>query len=81
VFDISEKSLKVLPEISTLVSSANKMGSGKVFVVGGRSFICIMKSIGPKVDPWGTPCFTILHSEENSCNDFISVFCFLSDGI
>jgi hypothetical protein len=35
----------------TLVSSANIMGSDEIFIVGGRSFIYIMKSKGPRVDP------------------------------
>jgi hypothetical protein len=50
-----EKSSKLLPEIITLVPSANKIGSNKVFIVGGSSFIYIMKSKGPKIDPWETP--------------------------
>jgi hypothetical protein len=45
------------------MSSANKMCAGKVFIVGGRSFICIMKSKGPKIDSWGTPCFTVPQSD------------------
>jgi hypothetical protein len=40
-------------EDNTLVSSANKMGSDKVFIVGGRSFLYIMKSKVPKIDPSG----------------------------
>jgi hypothetical protein len=54
----------------------NKIGSDKVFIVGGRSFY-IIKSKGPKIDPWGAPCFTVTHFEEYFSNDFISVFCFL----
>jgi hypothetical protein len=34
----------------TLVSSANIMGTDKVFNVGGKSFMWIMKSKGPKID-------------------------------
>jgi hypothetical protein len=30
-------------------------GSDKVFIVGRRSFIYIMKSKGPRIDHWGTP--------------------------
>jgi hypothetical protein len=52
-----EESSKFLLEIITLVSSANKMSPGNVFIVGGRSFMYIMKSRGPKIDPWGTPHF------------------------
>jgi hypothetical protein len=71
-----EKSSKYLLEIITLVSSVNKMGSDKVFIVEGGSFIYIMKSSGPKIDPWGTPRFTVPHSEENFSKDCISVFVF-----
>jgi hypothetical protein len=53
------------------------MGSDKVFVVGGGSFIYIMKNKGPKFDPSGAPCFTVPHFEENFSNDFISVFLFV----
>jgi hypothetical protein len=38
------------------VSSANIMGSVKVFIVfivGGRSFMYIIKSKGHRIDPWG----------------------------
>jgi hypothetical protein len=51
VFDIVEKPSTFLPEIITLVSSVNKMGSDKVFIIGGRSFIYIKKNKGPKFDP------------------------------
>jgi hypothetical protein len=77
VFDIVEKSSKLLLEIITLVSPANKMGSDRVFIVGGRSFIYIMKNKGPKIDPWGTLMFYCSHFEENFPKDFILVFCFL----
>jgi hypothetical protein len=39
-----DRSSKFLLEIITLLSSANKMGSNKVFIVGGRSFIYVKKS-------------------------------------
>jgi hypothetical protein len=39
VFDTVKKSSEVLLEIITLVPSANKMDSDKVFVIGGRSFV------------------------------------------
>jgi hypothetical protein len=77
VFDTVEISSKFLLQIITLVTSVNKIGSDKAFIVGDRSFIYIMKSKGPKIDPWGTPCFTVPHLDENFLNDFISVFCFL----
>jgi hypothetical protein len=76
VFDIAEKSSKFLLEIITLVSSANKIGSDKVFIVGDRSCVYSMNSKDPKIDLWGTPCFTVPHFEENFCNYFISVFLF-----
>jgi hypothetical protein len=72
-----EKSSKFLQELITLVSSVNKMGSGKVFIVGDGLFIYIMESNGPKIDSWGTPCFTVPHFQENFSNVYISVFCFL----
>jgi hypothetical protein len=46
MFDIAQESSKLLLEIMTLVLSANIMGSDKVFIVGGRSFMYIMKSKG-----------------------------------
>jgi hypothetical protein len=55
----------------------NKIGSDKVFIVGGRSFIYIIESKGPKIDPWGTTCFTVPYFEENFSNDFSSVFLFI----
>jgi hypothetical protein len=41
MFDVAQKSSKFLLDIMTLVSSANIMGSGKVFIFGGRSFMYI----------------------------------------
>jgi hypothetical protein len=75
-----EKSSKFLLEIITLVSSLNKMGSDEVFIVGGRSFIYIMKSKVPKIDPLGTPCCTVPHFEENFSNDFYQFFVFCLSG-
>jgi hypothetical protein len=31
------------------------MGSGKVFIIRGRSLMYIMKRMGPRNDPWHTP--------------------------
>jgi hypothetical protein len=59
MFDILQKSSNFLIEIMTLVSSANIMGFAKVFIVGGRSFMYIMKSKGLRIDPWGTPRFIV----------------------
>jgi hypothetical protein len=45
-----------------LVLSANIIGFDKLFIVRGRSFIYkvyIIKRKGPRIDPWGTPCFTV----------------------
>jgi hypothetical protein len=78
--DILQKSSNFLLDIVTLVSSAN-MGSDKVFIVEGRSFTYIMKSKGPRIDPYGTPCFIGPQFEEEFrvlLGDFISTFCFLS---
>jgi hypothetical protein len=59
MFDNMQKSSRFLLEIIMLVSSANIMGIAKVFIVGDRSFIYVMKSKGPKIDPCGTPCFIV----------------------
>jgi hypothetical protein len=64
MFDILQKSSNFLLEIITLVLSANIMGFAKVFIVGGRSFMYIMKSKGPRIDPWGTPCFNVPQFEK-----------------
>jgi hypothetical protein len=64
MFDILQKSSNFLLEIMTLVSSANIIGFSKVFIVGGRSFMCIMKSKSPRIDPWGTPCFIVPQFEK-----------------
>jgi hypothetical protein len=63
MFDVAQKSSKFLLQIMTLVSSAKIIGSVKVFIVGGRAFMYITKSKGPRIDPWGTPCFTVLQFE------------------
>jgi hypothetical protein len=47
-----------------LVSSANKIGFAKKFILSGRSFIYIINSKGPRIDPWGTPCFNVPQSEK-----------------
>jgi hypothetical protein len=40
------------------------MGSVKVFIVGERSFMYIMKSKSPRTDPWGTSCFNVPQFEK-----------------
>jgi hypothetical protein len=67
----------ILRNIITLVSSENKIGSDKVFILGGGSFVYFIKSRGRKIKPCTTPCSTVPYFEENVSNDFISVFCFL----
>jgi len=37
-----------------LVPSASNMGSEKIFILEGRMFMYVMKSKGPRIDPWGT---------------------------
>jgi hypothetical protein len=73
VFDIVEKLSKFLLEIMTLLTSANKMSSNNVFIVGGRSFIYMKKSKDHKLT-LGNAMFTVPHSGENFSNYFISVF-------
>jgi hypothetical protein len=46
------------------MSSANIMGFDKLFIVVGRSFMYIIKSKGPRIDPWGTPCYTVPQFEK-----------------
>jgi hypothetical protein len=55
--------IRFLLEIMILVSSAN-MGSVKVFIVGGRLFMYIMKSKDPRIDSWRTPCFIVPQFEK-----------------
>jgi hypothetical protein len=50
------------------------MGSEKLFIVEGRTFIYIMKRKGPKIGTWGAPCFTVPHFEQNFSKDFNSIF-------
>ena len=58
-FNSEQKSLKFLLEITTLVSSANNTGSDIEFILTRRSFIYIVNNRGPRIDPWGTPCFNV----------------------
>jgi hypothetical protein len=55
-----------LLEIITLISVANIMGFDNVFIIGGRSFMYILKSKDPKIDPWGTPCFIFPSLKKNT---------------
>jgi hypothetical protein len=48
----------------TLVSSAKRIGFDMEFIFRGRSFICIMHNKGPRIDPWGTPCFSVPQPEK-----------------
>jgi hypothetical protein len=84
LFDILLKSSYFLLEILTQALLANIMSSDKVFTVGVRSFMYIMKSKGPRIDSWGTPCFIISEFDQKFwmlVDDFISAFCLLSDKI
>jgi hypothetical protein len=40
------------------------MGSDKVFIVGGMSFMHIMKSKSPRIGPCGTSCFIVPQFEK-----------------
>ena len=55
MFDIKHRLSKFLPEIITSVSSANTTGSDKVFILGGKLFMYIMKSKGTGIGPCETP--------------------------
>lgn len=48
-----------LLEMMTLVSSVIIMGSDKLFIVGQKSFMYIMKRKGPRINLYGTPCFIV----------------------
>jgi hypothetical protein len=56
-FDNEQKSSTLLLEIMTLISSANKTGSDKEFILWGRSFIQTMNKRGPRIYAWGTLMF------------------------
>jgi hypothetical protein len=47
----------------TLISLANNIGYDIEFIPRGRPNI-YMNNRGPRIDPWGTPCFTVLQSEK-----------------
>jgi len=64
-FDSEQKSLQFLLTIMTLVSSANNIHSDAEFL-RGRPFIHIMNNRDPGIDPWGTPCFSMPHSEKKN---------------
>jgi len=63
--DTEQKYRKFLLEIMTLESSANNIGSDSEFILWGRPLIYILNNIGPRNDPWGTPCFNVHQSEKN----------------
>jgi hypothetical protein len=48
----------------TLWSSANNTVYGTKFILKGKSFIYIKNNRGLKIDPWGTPYFSVLQSEK-----------------
>jgi len=48
----TQKSMKFLLEIMTLVPSANNIGSETEFILRGRLLTCSMNT-GPINDPWG----------------------------
>jgi hypothetical protein len=61
--DTEQKSLKFLLEIMTLVSSASISGCDTEFILR-RSLIYIMNNRDPKIDLWGTPCFSVPQPEK-----------------
>ena len=48
----------------TLVSPTNNTDSETEFILLGRSCIYIMNNRGPRVYPWGTPCFSVPQSQK-----------------
>jgi hypothetical protein len=63
-FDTVQKSSKFLLEITILVSSANNTVSDTECVLWGRTFTNIMNNRGSRIDPWGTPCFSVPQSQK-----------------
>jgi len=77
-FKNEEKSSKFLLEIVTVVSSANNIGSDTEFILRGRLFIYIMNNRDHRINPWGTPCFSLPQSETKIravLDDLTSTFC------
>jgi hypothetical protein len=58
VCEIVQKSKIFTRNYDTRVIS-NIMGFSKLFIVGGRSFMYVIKSKVPRIDPWGTACFAV----------------------
>jgi hypothetical protein len=54
----TQKSVKSLLEIMTLVPSANNIGSATEFILRGQPLICSMNT-DPINDPWGNLLTTI----------------------
>jgi len=52
--------------IIELVSSAKSTIFEFIPANKGKSFIYIINSKGPRIEPWGTPCVTVVHPEEAS---------------
>ena len=64
----------------TLVSSKNTIGYGREFILRKKLFINIMNKRGPKIDPWGIPCFNFPSFREKilvEWGDFTPIFCLL----
>jgi hypothetical protein len=76
-----KKSLNALLDIITLVAAANNNGSYTEFILRGRPFIYITNNRGPRIDPWGTPCFSKVPQLKKKClvvlSDFTLTFCLL----
>ena len=58
-FDNEQKSSIFLLYIMIVVLWANNIGCDTEFILRGRSFMYIMNNGGPRIDRWGTPCFSI----------------------
>ena len=64
----------------TLVSSGYTTGLAPWCNPYGKTFKYIIKSRGPRIDPWGTPLITVSQLEDFSCSRMcgdVQTLCFL----
>jgi len=62
---LSLNSFGVVFDIIMVMSSANSIGLANLFMLKERSFIYIINSKGPNIEPCGTQCFTCTQLEDS----------------